>query len=206
MSSYLPPLISFTIGTLMTLGELLTSKYPRTSFLLLRRSWALYLYAVIYGVISLGVMLVFKPLSEAGYVKLAGLGLSNIWVRAIVVGVATKAFLHISLFSVGGSSIGSKPIPLGTETIVHLFEPWLLETIILDDFNAVKEFIGKAVAHYPDLAAVKQTMIEELPQNLPKENIVALKEDLNTKTSVGGAMELYLRSLGSGTFKRVFPF
>src|SRR6266571_5245648 len=51
-----PPVLAFVIASFIAALELITSKYPRT-FFLLKRCPALYIYALIYGVIGLAVML-----------------------------------------------------------------------------------------------------------------------------------------------------
>ena len=116
-----PPLLASTVATLLACIELITSRYPRT-FFLLRKSWALYAYALIYGAIGFGVTLGLASLIRTGTIKLEGLGLSGPWVQSLAVGLTIKAFLHIRLFSVG---VGSQSFPVGVETIVKLFEHWL---------------------------------------------------------------------------------
>jgi hypothetical protein len=44
----------------------------------LRRSWAFYAYAIIYGIIAFCVMLGLRALLKSGTVKLEGLGLSSV--------------------------------------------------------------------------------------------------------------------------------
>jgi hypothetical protein len=133
----LPPLLSFIIGALVAHIELITSKYPRT-FFLLKKSFALYAYTLIYGILSFFVMLTLESLTRAQIISLEGIGISNQWIQALIVGVSTKALLHIRFFKV---SFGSQSFPVGVETFVFLFEPWLLRTIDLDEFNAVRDFI-----------------------------------------------------------------
>src|SRR3984957_20127325 len=157
-----PALLSFALATSLAALELITSKYPRT-FSLLRRSWAFYTYAVIYGVIAFCVMLGLGALVKSGTLKLEGLGLSSSWVQAIVVGVTFKAFLHIRLFSV---SIGAESFPVGVETLVQLFEPWLLRTIELDHFNALRNYIAPRALNYPDLDMFKKQNAQNLPPSI----------------------------------------
>ena len=92
-------LLAFGIAALVTALELITSKYPRTVFLL-KASRSLYVYAAIYGVIGLAVRWGLDPLTQSGTIKLEGLGLSNPWVQSLALGVTIKAFLHIPDFSV----------------------------------------------------------------------------------------------------------
>jgi hypothetical protein len=98
----------------------------------LKKCSALYWYAFIYGVIAFGVMLGLDYLLKQKTVTLEGFGLANPWWRAVAVGLAVKAFLHLRIFSVG---VGGQTFPIGTETLVQLFEPWLMRTMELYHFN-----------------------------------------------------------------------
>lgn len=203
MSTFFPPLLSFFIAATVTLLELITSKYPRTSFLLLKRSHWLYVYVAIYGAISFAVTIAFKWLIQTQEeITVTGLAISNPWAQAVIVGLSVKAFLHIRLFAV---TVGSQAFPVGVETLVQLFEPWLLRTIDLDEFNAMKDFIADYQQHYDALGPVKDKIKQNIPTNLPKEEKSAFLADLDEKEGVGEAMELYLQSFGKTSFKRVFP-
>ena len=113
MGSLGPAILSFLIASGIAAQELITSKYPR-SYFLLRQSKALYGYVLIYGLLALGVVLLLDGLVAAGIVKLEGIGLSNPWIQAIAVGLSIKPFLHIRLFNV---SLGSQSFPVGVETV-----------------------------------------------------------------------------------------
>lgn len=179
----------------------MTSKYPRTIFLV-KKCRYLYVYVAIYGLMSFGALLGLNALVEAKKITLEGVGLQSIWVKSIIVGLSTKAFLHISLFSL---SVGGKAFPLGTETIVQIFEPWLLEEIFLFEFNAVSDFIAHHATRYTDLATVKTTIKGNLPANFTGPERIGFEADVDAKTSVTAAMEVYLRRFGKRNFTRVFP-
>ena len=197
----LPPLLSFIIGALVAHIELTTSKYPRT-FFLLKKSLALHAYTVIYGLLSFILMLVLESLIRAKVIGMEGFGISNRWIQALIIGVSTKALLHIRLFNV---SFGSQSFPVGVETFVFLFEPWLLRTIELDEFNAVREFIAKAEKRYTNLTEVKTDIEDNIPPTLSNPEKAAFLTDLNEKDTVLEVMELYLQSFGKRSFERVFP-
>ncbi len=179
--------------------SIVTSIYPRTSPFLLRKSWNLYIYSIIYGVLAFFVMLLIVG---SGLVKLEGFGTSNIWIQAIIVGISTKAFLHVRLFSV---NTDSKSFPIGIETILQIFEPWLLTEIDLDEFNIVKEFVDNVEKKHSNLDEVKKKIIENIPSNLPKKDKSAFLLDLDDRKTVSNSMELYLRQFGKKSFNRVFP-
>jgi len=196
-----PAVVAFVISTAISWLELITAKYPRTYFLLLRNR-ALWLYGLIYGAIAFGILLGLDALINAEAIRLEGLGFSSPWVRAIAVGVTIKALLHINLFNV---RVGSQPVPIGIETIVQLFEPELLRTILLDEFNAVRQYIQPFATQYPDLNVVKERIKINIPPTLPLQERAAFENEVDKANTVIDAMERFLRFLGRGTFERVFP-
>ncbi len=201
-----PAILAFATAAAVSASELITTRYPRTYFLL-KRSRALYAYVLIYGFIAFGVLFLSDALVRAGTVKLEGLGLSSPWVRAIAVGITVKAFLHINLFTVGA---GSQSKPVGLETVVQLFEPQLLRTITLDEDDAVKRYIQPRAARYPpdnpnNLNNVKALIKDNVPAALPDEERAAFENDVDKAPTVTRAMEKFLRFVGRATFERVFP-
>ena len=200
MFRVLPALLSFLIAATITAIELVTSKYPHT-FPLLKRCRVLYFYALIYGLISFGVMVCFDQLVLANKIKLEGVG-SNPWLQATAIGMSTKALLHIRFFSV---TAGAQSFPLGTETIVQLFEPWLLDQIMLAEFNAVRALIQPRATKYSNLVDVKARITGNLPSTFSGQERTAFEVDVNKQTLIVGAMEMYLGRFGKTSFDRVFP-
>lgn len=195
-----PCILAFVIASVLVSLELVTSKYPRTVYLL-RRCWALYAYAFIYGVIAAGVTFFWTTLSAAGKVQAQGLDFSNPWVRAGAVGIAVKAFLHIRFFTVGA---GADAFPVGVETIVQLFEPWLLDTIDLDHFQALVRYIAPRAATYNNPENVRTA----IQQNTPKSQSTsgrAFLSDVQQASSVAEAMRFYLVFVGTKLFDATFP-
>lgn len=195
-----PALLAFVIAGLIAFLELVTSEYPQT-FSLMGRSWRLYTYSTIYGLIGLGVLMGLGALVEANKVRVEGLGLSSPWVQAIAIGLTVKAILHIRLFAV---SVGQQSLPIGVETLVQLFEPWLLRGIEIDHFNAVRTYIDPRAANHPDLNDVKTLITQNLPSGFADQERAAFEHDVNEAETVPEAMELYLRFVGRKAFKRVF--
>jgi hypothetical protein len=200
MDYFLPALLSFFISAFVTFLELITSHYPNTYFLL-KKSRSLYIYVLTYGIISFCIMLLIRELTNAGMIKLEGIGLSSKWIQAIVVGISAKAFLHIRLFNV---NTGSQSFPIGIESFVYLFEPWLLRKIELDEFNAVREFIDTLVTSEMNIESVKRKIEDNIPSVFPKNEKAAFLADLNQKNTVTGCLELYLTFFGRKSFNRVF--
>ena len=195
-----PPVLAFCVATFLSLLELVTSKYQQTSFLL-RKSVAFYLYGIIYGLLALGATLGLGALSAAGTFKLEGLGMSNVWMRAIAIGISFKALLHIRLFSV---TTGSGAFPIGVETLVQFFEPPLTRRILLDQFNAMQAFIDPRAKKYNVLAKVKGDISDNVPA-LPAQERTAFLADVEKAATVTEAMRLYLALVGRPGFDRVFP-
>lgn len=191
------------IASGITLLELITTEYPRTYPLLLRDSKKIYVYSIIYGAIAFGVTIGIDSLIASDVVTLEGIGLSNLWIRAVAIGLTVKAFLHIRLFTVGIS--GRDQFPIGVETIVLLFEPWLLRDIEIDHFNTMRAYIQPRLAKYNDLQNVKQLITDNVPTSLPAEERKAFITDINEKTSIVEAMEKFIRYLGMRSFERAFP-
>jgi len=187
----------------ITLLELITTEYPRTYTFLLRNSKKIYAYSFVYGVIAFGVTLGIDSLITSKIVTLEGIGLSNPWVRALAIGLTVKAFLHIRLFTVGVS--GGDQFPIGIETVVLLFEPWLLRGIEIDHFDTLRAYIQPSLAKYNDLQNVKQRIAANVPTSLPDKERNTFIGDLKKKTSIVEAMEDFLRYLGTHSFERAFP-
>lgn len=200
MIRVVPALLSLLIASLVTAIELITSKYPQTLSLLKKCSY-LYIYALIYGLISFGVMLGLDQLLLAKKLQLEGVG-SNPWLQAVAIGMSAKALLHIRFYSV---TAAGQSFPLGTETIVQLFEPWLLRKIELYEWNAVRDLITPRAERYANLDEAKAKIIRNLPSTFAGQERTAFETDVNRKTSVDDAMEMYLGRFGRRSFDRVFP-
>ncbi len=188
-------LLAFVIAAFIVLVELIASKYPRT-FFLVKKSKALYAYAFIYGAISLLVMRVGDQLG----IKIEGL--TGSWWQPIVIGVSIKAFLHLRLFTV---TIGTQSYPVGVESFVQLFEPWLLRTIDLEHDNAIRVFIKDRAERYRNLDQVKETIKTYLPNFLPQKDKETFLGDLESKSTVHSAMASCLVTFGKAWFNLTFP-
>ena len=199
----LAALLAFLIAFGISLAELVTADYPRTFFVLTpRQSPALYVYGAIYGAIAFGIVLGLDALSDAGLVSLNGTGLHNMWIRAIVVGLTVKAFLHIRLFSLNTG--GPQSFPVGIETVTQLFEPWLLKTIFYDEFDGVRKCVKEPAKKYTDLEQVRRLVEENLPDNLDQKDRDAFISDVRQASTIQSVMMRYLSFVGKKTFKGTF--
>lgn len=194
-------LLAFVIALGLTWVEFRTAKYPNTGFLI---AWSrpFWIYCGIYGLIALGGFLLADWLISTSALKIEGLGLKSPYVRAAVLGFSSKAIMQLNIFTV---TSGSTAFPIGFQTIVQLFEPYLLRLIVLDEFNSVRRFVKPIAAKYTDLNAVKTTIKQNIPAPLSSQERAAFENEIDKDTQVHEAMERFLRFLGKSTFQRVFP-
>lgn len=185
---------------LFTFLENVTSKYPNTGFLIYA-SRALWIYCTIYGFIAVAGFFLSGWLISTGKLKIEGLGLDSPCIRGLVIGLTTKAIMQINIYTV---TTGSTSFPIGFQTFVQLFEPYLIRFIGLDEFELVRKFVAPFVARFNDLDQVKSLIKQNIPVFIPAEEKGAFENEIDKETSVRNAMERFLRFLGRKTFERVF--
>lgn len=113
-----------------------------------------------------------------------------------------ESFLAHPFFTIG---VGAQSFPVGVESIVQVFEPWLLREIELEEFNVVREYVQPRSNRYNDLTAVRGKIRQDLPQSFSTQEKAAFEADLDKTTTTVQAMELYLRFVGQRSFNRLFP-
>lgn len=191
-----PFFVAFATALGITGLELITVKYPRTWFVVVK-DWV-WLYIALYGLLSLAGLWSLDWLVSADKIKLEGLGLSSVWIKALYVGIGVKALLHINVAKFGTT-------PIGSEIIVKAFEPGLLRTILLNEFIAVRAYVAPYAARHTELGNVRAKIIDNIPPTLPAEERAAFQNDVNGCAAVTAALELALRFLGRRIFQRIFP-
>src|ERR1017187_1864869 len=182
-AGWLPALCALTIAVVFTWTELRTSKYPNTGFLI-RWSRPFWIYCFTYGLIALGGLLLFDLLVQKNQLKVEGLGLESAYIRALVVGLSSKAIMQLNIFTV---TSGSSSFPVGIKTIVQLFEPFLLRQIDLDEFNAVREFVAPYAACFSQLDEVKTMVKQNIPSSFSQEERTAFQNEIDKETQIGRA-------------------
>lgn len=85
------------------------------------------------------------------------------------------------------------------------FEPWLLGSIELSEFNTVRRYLQHCITVYPTLGSVKKTVKDNRPLTLSGSVREAFKIDVDKAEQVTDLMELYLRRFGKENFERIFP-
>ena len=188
------------IAVVVTGLELITTEYPRTSTFILRSKW-FYAYVVIYGVIAGGVYAIFPLLGDQ--LAIQGLGASSPWVKAAVIGFSIKAVLHIRVFTVSRGP--GDQFPIGLETIVQAFEPWLLSGLELDHYFRERSFVRPRAAAFADVAAARTTAKANIPPSFKPAVRSALQADIDQATGSDGVIIVYLRYCGLNLTKSVFP-
>jgi len=199
MQAVASPLLAAAVAFAVAALELVTSKYPRT-FEFIRGCWALYAYAALYAVIAFAVQLGWNALR--GTAGATGFGLSSPWVRALVVGISVKAFMHIRLFNV---TVGAQSYPVGVESFVQLIEPWLLRSLHLDYLLAVQGFVGRRARHFTNLAVVQRTISDRAAQILAGPEQAGFVSSVGKAKTPDTAMELYMNLVGKRYFQQTFP-
>jgi hypothetical protein len=193
--------LTFSIASTIALLELITSRY-RNTFTFLWSRWQLYAYMAIYGAFGVFLFLIIDYLVAQKSVTFEGVAVDSPWLKAVLVGISAKALMNITLFNVAS---GAGTVPIGMSTIVHLFEPLLLDELNLRVWNDVRTFLGPHAQKYPRLEEVKAIIERNIPPTLSGERRAALRADLSERDTVEGAMETFLYAVGRGTFVRSFP-
>jgi len=197
-------LLAFSFAFIFTLTELLSNKYSMT-FCFLSRSKSFFAYGAAYGFSSVAFLWCLQYFGL--YSCLVTTLLGNAWAQAIVIGLITKALLHVSIFR-------ADSIPICLETFSHIFEPRLLKQIALDEYNVRQQYISAAQVRYPDLNLALNLITQNIPDLGPISE--AFFDDLRYKlfvefdgesdqSKIKFAMNSYLVEFGKQTFQRTFP-
>jgi hypothetical protein len=188
------------IAVAVTALELITTKFPRTPAFVVRSVW-FYVYIFAYGVIAAGAYALLPLIGTR--VDPATIGLSNPWIQAGVVGLSVKALLHIRVFNV--STGPGRDFPVGLETIVLLFEPWLIRSIELDVFSQLMGFVGPRASQCPTLSDAQSRAINNIPNTFSPAEKAALIADIMRATVVTDVIVAYISYAGLNVTRKVFP-
>jgi hypothetical protein len=199
-SDAIAALLAAIIAVVVTALEMITTKYPRTSVFCFRSAW-FYAYIIVYGAIA-AVAYLLPPLVGA-QVNMTGVGLANPWVQAAAAGFSVKALLHIRILNV--STGPGKDFPVGLETIVLLFEPWLLRSIELDVFGELMGFVTPRAARCATINIAQQQALSNIPNMFSAAEKAALTADVTRATSPVDVIIAYLGYVGLKLTRRVFP-
>jgi hypothetical protein len=193
-------ILTFVVATLVTGVELLTSKYPRTARFALSSAW-FYVYVIIYGLLG-AVALAILPL-VSDQITLEGAGTANPWVKAALIGFSVKAVLHIRIFAV--STGPGQSFPVGLESFVQIFEPWMLRTLELDHYSAQSAFIGPRAARLGDVVAARTQAKANPPPELSAAETAVFNADIDQAANARQVVAAYLKYSGVKLTKVTFP-
>jgi hypothetical protein len=192
--------LAFAVATLVTAIELITSKYGRTARFVLTSS-SFYVYVVVYGVLG-GIALALLPLLD-GQVTTSGIASSNPWVKAALIGFSVKAVLHIRVFTV--STGPGQSFPVGLESFVQLFEPWLLRNIELNHFAAQSDFIAPRAGRQADVVSARTQAKTNTPPGLSAAEKAVFDSDIDQASSSAQVIAAYLKYAGIQLTTTAFP-
>lgn len=138
MENLLALAIAFLIGGIFSTLEVITIRYRKIASFI-SYSPFLYLHAIFFGVVSLAILygLQNKMLGDVAVTQTAGAPVNG-YIQAFIVGILTKSFLDIKIFSI---SSGEKSTPIGIKTITNFFEEPILSKIEADWFKNYNKFI-----------------------------------------------------------------
>jgi hypothetical protein len=192
--------VAFAVAALVTAVELLTSQYPRTAQFALKSIW-FYVYVIIYGLLA-AVALAILPL-VGDQVTIEGVGASNPWIKALLTGFSVKAVLHIRIFSV--TTGPGQSFPVGLESFVQLFEPWMLRELELDHYATQSAFIRPRAAGFPNVTAAQTQAKGNPPPGLAPPVKAAFEADVDQAANPGQVIAAYLKYSGIKLTKSTFP-
>jgi hypothetical protein len=155
----------------------------------------------IYGVLA-GLLQYLWPLL-ADQTRMTGIGIGNGWVRALITGFFIKGLLHIRLVNVATGP--GKSFPLGLESIVRIFEPWLLTEIGLHVFSAKKVWLKKHVGAYADVAMARARALDNIPSGFDPAEQASLRADIKRADSAEKVLDVYVTYAGPKALASVFP-
>jgi len=187
------------VATSVTALELITSKYPRTFEFVLKSRW-FYVYVLIYGLLG-GISFALLP-SLGDQVTTTSV-IANPWIQAALVGFSIKAFLHIRIFTV--STGPGQSFPVGLESFVQLFEPWMLRSIDLDHYHEQRAFISPRATNLTNVPAARIQATNNVPPGLTPQEAAALNSDLNQATTSDQVIGVYLKYFGLRLTRTTFP-
>jgi hypothetical protein len=192
--------LAFAVGTLVTAVELLTSQYPRTATFALKSIW-FYVYVIIYGVLAAGALALLPLVSDQ--VTFEGIGAGNPWIKALLIGFSVKAVLHIRIFAV--TTGPGQSFPVGLESFVQLFEPWMLRELELDHFSTQRAFIAPRAARFSDLEDARLQAKNNPPPGLSTAERAVFEADIDQAANAAQVIAAYLKYSGIKLTRDTFP-
>ena len=191
--------LAFGVAAVVTALELITSKFPQTYKFVLNSRW-FYCYVLIYGALGAAALALLPYFID--HVDEKGGILINLWLRAGLVGLSIKAFLHIRIFTV--SPKPGQSIPVGLETIVQLFEPWMTRQIENHHFDGVTDFIAARARRCRSVAKARRLARANIPNTFDNHDRAALLNDIKRAATSRDVIENYMQYVGVRVTEKTF--
>jgi hypothetical protein len=192
--------LTFFVAVLVTAIELLTSKYPRTVRFALKSVW-FYVYVLIYGVLAAAALALLPLVGDQ--VSMDGVGLSNPWFKAAMIGFSVKAVLHIRIFSISPGP--GQSFPVGLESLVQLFEPWMLRSLELDHYSEQQGFITPRAARCGAVVQARTVAKNNPPPGLSQPERAVFEADIDQAATSEQVIAAYLKYSGIRLTMTTFP-
>lgn len=192
--------LAFAVAAFVTGVELLSSEYARTVPFAVRSIW-FYTYVLIYGILG-AIALAILPL-VSDQVTITGVGANNPWIKALLVGFTVKALLHIRVFSV--TTGPGQSFPVGLESFVQLFEPWLLKELQLDHYTKQTAFIAPRAQRFAGPIDARNVAKGNPPPGLSTAEKVVFDADVDQAASAAQVIAVYLKYSGIRLTSITFP-
>jgi hypothetical protein len=184
----------------VTAVELITSKYPRTAPFALKSIW-FYIYILIYGSLGAAGFALLPLLGDQ--VTTEGIAISNPWAKAALIGFSVKAILHIRIFAV--TTGPGQSFPVGLESFVQLFEPWILRTLELDHYSEQSAFITPRAARFANVTDARTQAKGNPPPGLSAAERAVFDADIDQASTAAQVIAAYLKYSGIRLTKATFP-
>lgn len=195
-------IVAFLLAGTFSILEIINIKYRKIAAFIIS-SPALYGYAAFFGLLGTGILWSVQNEVFGNVIFLPGS--ENHLTQAILIGIFTKAFFDLKIFSF---SIGpDKTFPVGIKTFSHFIEEPLLSKIEVHWFRNYSNFIDRVNAQYQTSTVedIHNLVVEKL-QNFPDEQRVLafLKGDFDKVTEKRDKYSLVMREFGKDVFCQVF--
>lgn len=203
MEQTLPYLIAFVFGALFSVFDVLSIKYRKISTFIYN-SISLYAYAVCFGVFGTLIFGLLRNGLLGSEVFFTGMG-ENIYIQAAFVGIFTKAFFDIKIFSF--STGQDKTFPVGIKTISHFIEEPLLSKMEVDWFKNYSRFIKVVEGKYQNQTVndIHNLVVDRL-QNFPDDKRVVgfIGGEFDKVITKRDKYSLVMREFGKEVFCQIF--
>jgi hypothetical protein len=203
MQTVVPYTIAFILGAMFSILDVVSVKYHKISAFIYN-SISLYVYAGCYGLFAILILALFSEGILKTDALTATIG-SNVYLQAAMIGIFTKAFFDIKIFSFSISQ--DRTFPVGIKTFSHFIEDPLLSNMEIDWFKSYSRFIAQVESKYPNRTVIDiHNLAVDKLRAFPDTNrvVVFLKGEFDKATDKRDKYSLVMRDFGKDVFCQVF--